>query len=46
MFITETDSINDSINIVRGELTDVWTYAGYEDILKDNSDINKSIQVI
>ena len=44
MFITETNSelsINDAINIVRGELTD----AGYEDNLKDDSDKNKSIQV-
>ena len=50
MFITETNSasllsINDAITMVRGEIKDVWSYAGYEDILKDDSNINKSIKV-
>ena len=51
MFITETNSasvlsINDAITIVQGEIKDVWSYAGYEDTLKDDSNINKSIKVI
>ena len=48
MLITETNSalsINDAINKVQGKMTDVWTYTGYEDFLKDDCDTNKSIQI-
>ena len=49
MFITITGmnsgTRNFAVNEVRRELVDVWTCAGYGDILKHTSAINNSIKV-
>ena len=50
MFITETAagtkiSKAEATNKTRNELKEVWTYAGYEDILKEDAGIDKSIKV-
>jgi len=50
VFITETAEGNtiskaEATNKTRNELKEVWTYAGYEDILKANANIDKSIKV-
>ena len=50
MFINEVGiasgsaSMNGAINKTRSELKDLWTYAGYQDILKDDSSIDMMLK--
>ena len=45
MFITKTADGTEATNTIRNAKKEFWIYAGYKDILKDDSGIDWSVKI-